>query len=286
MIGLTQDGKLKIDGPKMTAEQLDRYSRRLAGLPVERPVYPGGKHGNGVWQNLINLIPPHDRYIAAFSGLDAVGWEKLPAAENVFLDLHAEPLEVLAEHFHWTYGNRTHRFNFRFVKADSIEWLRFTFRLSDVCNVPPPRDPAQKFGDGEWESTFVLADPPYPHNTRVKTAIYEHEMSDADHVRLLEVMTALPCPCIVCSYKNELYESRLKNWTRLDYQNCTRGGPRTESVWLNYPPPSVLHDSRFLGSNKRERERIRRRIRNWTAALNRADPLERQAIVDAIRRHD
>src|SRR5271154_4598059 len=51
--------------------------------------YPGGKNGAGVYQTIINLIPPHAVYIEPFLGGGAVMRLKRPAAVNVGLDLDA-----------------------------------------------------------------------------------------------------------------------------------------------------------------------------------------------------
>jgi len=52
---------------------------------------------------------------------------------------------------------------------------------------------------------------------------------------------------------------------------------------MNFPEPAELHDYRYLGDDKRQRERIARRRRNWLAGLKRASPLERRAILDACQ---
>lgn len=41
--------------------------------------YLGAKSGSGVFQTIINLIPPHDTYIEAFLGTGAVMKRKAPA---------------------------------------------------------------------------------------------------------------------------------------------------------------------------------------------------------------
>lgn len=61
-----------------------------------------------------------------------------------------------------------------------------------------------------------------------------------------------------------------------------RAGRRvTETVWFNYPEPLRYHDTRFVGIGRRERERIRRRVRNWSEGLKRMSPAERQAVLEA-----
>ena len=48
--------------------------------------YPGGKNGAGVFQTLINLIPPHDLYIEAFVGSGAVFRNKRCAPASIVID--------------------------------------------------------------------------------------------------------------------------------------------------------------------------------------------------------
>jgi hypothetical protein len=53
---------------------------------------------------------------------------------------------------------------------------------------------------------------------------------------------------------------------------------------MNYPEPAEPHDYRYVGGNKRQRERVARKVRTWSAGLRRLPALERQAIVSAIGR--
>jgi DNA adenine methylase len=43
-----------------------------------------------------------------------------------------------------------------------------------------------------------------------------------------------------------------------------------------------LHDYRYLGDDFRERERIKRKTKRWTAKLQSMPILERQALLSAI----
>lgn len=54
----------------------------LQGMP-----YPGGKAGQGTFQKIINLMPPHEAYIEPFLGDAAVMRVKRPARLNIGLDL-------------------------------------------------------------------------------------------------------------------------------------------------------------------------------------------------------
>ena len=54
--------------------------------------YPGEKHDSGVYQTLINLMPPHDTYIETFLGAGAVMCMKRPAGINIGIDCDPEAL--------------------------------------------------------------------------------------------------------------------------------------------------------------------------------------------------
>ena len=133
-------------------------------------------------------------------------------------------------------------------------------------------------------ATFVYADPPYPLGCRRSGEIYEFEMTDDQHAALVEVLLALPCYVMVSSYSNELYEDAFEQWRRLEFQAMTRGGSMaTEVLWMNYPGPVELHDYRYVGRDKRHREKVRRRIRNWVNGAKRLPAVERLALLDAMR---
>jgi hypothetical protein len=54
---------------------------------LDRVSYPGGKSGAGVYQTIINLMPPHRVYIEPFLGGGAIMRLKRPAALNIGIDL-------------------------------------------------------------------------------------------------------------------------------------------------------------------------------------------------------
>lgn len=81
---------------------------------------------------------------------------------------------------------------------------------------------------------FIYADPPYLLGTR-KGYLYKHEMSDEQHIELLETILEHPGKVLLSGYDNELYNSILFGWTKV-YKSTTaeKGLKRVEILWMNY----------------------------------------------------
>lgn len=138
--------------------------------------------------------------------------------------------------------------------------------------------------DYAWRGDeFVYCDPPYILSTRRSGPLYTHELSDADHRELVSLLLTIPAGVMISGYRSALYDDALSSWHRVDYQAMTRGGTLAdESLWLNYEPPALLHDSRYLGRDFRERERIKRKRRRWVSNLMAMPPAERHAVYGSI----
>jgi hypothetical protein len=274
---------------------------------LDRVTYPGGKAGDGVYQSLINLMPPHQSYIEPFVGSGAILRLKRPAARNIGVDLDptviawwrsagalARPLggppsaagsmfpEVLA-------GTARSRVSRRQAMPDpAMEPGRSPIADSRVAV------PTIVHGDGIQflrnypfnagdAGELVYCDPPYLLSTRPSGARYTCEMTDAQHQELLDVLNRLPCMAMISGYSSVLYARELKTWNAYSFAAATRGKPAAEWVWCNFPRPIELHDYRFLGATFREREKIKRRQRTWTARLARMPLIERQALMALLQ---
>ena len=142
----------------------------------------------------------------------------------------------------------------------------------------------------------VYCDPPYLMSTRKSSRrLYAiepgidgagAEADEAWHDRLLDALDSLPCYVLLSGYWSELYEARLRQpkWRHCNYKVRTRGGQTvTEYLWANFPEPVELHDYRYLGRNRRERERIKKKVQRWAAKLEQQPLLERQALLAALK---
>ena len=87
------------------------------------------------------------------------------------------------------------------------------------------------------KNTTVYADPPYPKEVRTTNNVYQHEMTDEEHVIFLEVITKSPADVVISSYENSLYDEYLRDWYKvLDKKKklAGHGSVRQETIYMNY----------------------------------------------------
>jgi DNA adenine methylase len=79
----------------------------------------------------------------------------------------------------------------------------------------------------------IYADPPYVRSTR-NSRMYKNEMTDQDHMELLQVLKQHPGPVILSGYDSDLYNNELDGWIQKRTQGVAMGyKERTEVIWLN-----------------------------------------------------
>lgn len=62
---------------------------------------------------------------------------------------------------------------------------------------------------------LVYADPPYLRYTRSSAITYGHDMSEQDHVELLELALQHNGPFVISCYDSELYSELLRGWVKV-----------------------------------------------------------------------
>lgn len=115
----------------------------------------------------------------------------------------------------------------------------FAERMRGVLIEQVPALDLIKRSDGPEVLFFV--DPPYVLSTRTAMADgrasvhgYAHELTDADHVALLEALRGLEGMVVLSGYPHPLYDDALTGWGRFERQALADGArPRTEVVWIN-----------------------------------------------------
>ena len=192
-------------------------------------IFPGGKNLHGVYQRIINLIPPHRIYIETHLGSGAILRQKKRAEINIGLDIDPETISSFD------------------ANDDQL-----------ICCT----DARQFLADYDFVGDeFIYSDPPYVKSTRRGGQLYKHEYSDRQHIELLTVLQRIPCNIMISGYWSELYAQQLTDWHCEAFESRDRSGRKVmEHLWMNYvAPPDELHDYRYLGDDFRDRQRIKRK---------------------------
>ncbi len=102
------------------------------------------------------------------------------------------------------------------------------------------KDALEVIRQQDGPATLFYLDPPYLHETRASTNNYAHEMTEADHQKMLEVIKQCEGKVMLSGYPNALYDGELSGWNRQDFQidNKAAGGSvkrtMTEALWMNF----------------------------------------------------
>ncbi len=95
------------------------------------------------------------------------------------------------------------------------------------------------------ENTLFYLDPPYIHDTRKLKDGYEHEMTNAQHEDLIDILIHIKGKAILSGYNHEIYNKLLKNgWQQILLGEYAKRAIKTvgkpikdkgkEFVWCNY----------------------------------------------------
>lgn len=204
-------------------------------------------------------MPPHDLYIETHLGSGAVMRAKPAAARSIGIEIDEA---TIAAH--------PPPAGMELIEGDAHHFLAWLSRLS-------PKRLA------ELGRVLVYADPPYVMATRaaVRPHLYRHDYSEQDHRVLIALLRLLPCAVMISGYPSKLYDELLGDWRHIEFQAPTRGGPRTERLWMNFPAGDVQW-ARWAGTGFTDRQRIQRKAERWRANYRRVPPGERLAILAAL----
>jgi DNA adenine methylase len=226
--------------------------------------YYGGKGAAGVHQILINQVTPHDTLVIPFAGHCTLA-RKIHPAKNLILN------DIDSNVFSWWHN----------YKTDEEKEIR------RGCGIGMVKSIRWGIENGIYiDRIFVYVDPPYVESACGAAQKYKHRFTDAQHVELIDVLKQLSIEpqvsIMISGYPSPLYAKHLKGWRSKSFMSQTRRGRRKEMLWMSYPQPTELHDYRFVGKDKVERFKLKRRRDNMLAKLRRLPAIERNALIMAI----
>jgi 16S rRNA G966 N2-methylase RsmD len=226
----------------------------------------GGKGQESVYKTIINQMPPHKVYKELFGGMGSVMRAKKSAEFNLYFELETAALE-------------------RFEKIVSYEFeCDNVIEFFNTCGLSHIESMLQS--DEQQEDQLIYCDPPYLLDTRTSNTRYKNEFTKEDHERFLNAVTQLNCMVMISHYPCDLYNDALKGWRKVPYKSVTRSGEQREEIlYCNFAQPTFLHDSQYLGKDRRQREDIKRRITRNVRKLSETECNERLRILTEMWDH-
>ena len=116
---------------------------------------------------------------------------------------------------------------------------RITHAIKRLKDVYIENDDALKIiKQYDSEETLFFVDPPYLCSTRDSgTKAYKHDLTDDQHIELLDLLLATKGKVILSGYRSDLYEEKLKPWKMLckstQASGALGGVSREEILWIN-----------------------------------------------------
>lgn len=121
------------------------------------------------------------------------------------------------------------------------EWASYPRHLVQVCRrlqgvVIERRDALQVIRAQDSRDTLFFVDPPYLPSTRSKSG-YRCELTEAEHVALLQQLRAVKGRVVLAGYPSTLYDRTLADWQRVQRPHRAAGSERqrTEVLWISPP---------------------------------------------------
>ena len=123
------------------------------------------------------------------------------------------------------------------LPRDLLEAAR---RLKEVqIEQKPALEVIRKFNH---DNVLIYADPPYLLDTRGGKQ-YRHEMTEQDHLDLLETLLQHKGTVILSGYPHEMYDRELKGWCKIARKSYNQNSDqRVEVLWCNFEVPGLFNN--------------------------------------------
>lgn len=90
------------------------------------------------------------------------------------------------------------------------------------------------------DNVLIYADPPYLMETR-KGEQYRYEMTEQDHLDLLDALKQHKGSVIISGYPSEMYDRELRGWSFIHRKSYNQNSDqRTEVLWCNFELPGLF----------------------------------------------
>lgn len=125
------------------------------------------------------------------------------------------------------------------------DWVNYPDALAAAIErlrgvVVTKRDAREVMAAHDGDQTLHYVDPPYVAETRDGGSDYAHELSDSDHIDLLQFLAGLKGRVVLSGYPCELYDDHLSDWWRVERKALADGArARTEVLWMNFQADQV-----------------------------------------------
>ncbi len=186
--------------------------------------YTGNNKIYGVYHKIINNIPVHNLYFELFCGSAAIYKELssiVPKGKAIY---HINDIDLSV-----------------------MDQLKLP---ANVCGMNSNAfDIIKKLiNEGHGTQTFIYMDPPFLHSTRHSPKYYNYELTDTDHLQLLELSKQLKCNVMILHPKCDLYDNALKDWRKVEIKVRYRSKTSIQNLYMNYPA-GTLQTNKYLGTD-------------------------------------
>lgn len=220
--------------------------------------YTGNKKIQGIFQKIINEIPPVNRFCEWFAGGAGIASIINVSPDKIWLnEIDPKQHQKLCLKFP------------DFINTNENIFSLFLKSLSDPKAI--------------HKNDFLFLDPPYLHETRNSNKLYKFEMRNDEHVLFLDFVKKLKCNVMIIHPKCDLYDTELRDWRKIEITLKYWQKSSTEILYVNYPAPTKLQDYRFVGNDRVQRQQIKRKAENMVKKLLEMPEHERSYILEKIK---
>jgi DNA adenine methylase len=178
-------------------------------------------------------------------------WDAYEPVDAADMVERARKMVVRAYMAFGTTGQRKNRSGFRGKgerknRTGINDWVNYPDSLAAVTNrlrgvLIENRPAIEVIKQQDDIETLLYCDPPYVHSTRTtirwpsdNDKCYAHEMKDADHEELADVLHRCKGMVVLSGYHSKLYDRLYKGWKFFEKRAIADGAKwRTEVLWLN-----------------------------------------------------